>query len=236
MLCCFCVSGCSLRSSQPIVPIQDHEIGCNFSEFNDFLVDRVIVNLVKLYLPPNSPRGFTSDATSSHPHIFGRLLLSSVVFCLFWASANGGSVAAQAPAITSATVGKNVVTGMPGAPKRYQIYASATVSNLPNSVQSVDLVYFFQKRTRASTANPVSPAGPWLRLSLLQNPDDDPANSAAAIGGTANASTDNYYFTPDAVFEYRVLIRASFVDVATQIRTTLADKESDPIPVVLPVP
>ena len=129
-------------------------------------------------MSPNSPRGFTSDATSSHPPMFGRLLLSSTVFALFWASANGGSVAAQAPAITSATVGKNVVTGMPGAPKRYQIYASATVSNLPNSVQSVDLVYFFQKRTRASTANPVSPAGPWLRLSLLQNSDDDPANSA----------------------------------------------------------
>lgn len=88
------------------------------------------------------------------PPTFGRLILSSAVFCLFWASANGGSAAAQA--IAETVTYHKVTGGMPGAPDKYQIKGFGTASNLPNNViQNVTFQYDFQERLADDgTGNP----------------------------------------------------------------------------------
>lgn len=140
------------------------------------------------------------------------------MFCLFWASANGGSAAAQA--IAETVTYHKVTGGMPGAGDKYQIKGFGTASNLPNNViQNVTFQYDFQERLADDgTGNP----GAWT---LLFSTSDYviPAN------GTATSSTAWFDFTPVVTKQYRVKVDASYV-IPGPVMKFINGKGSDPLP------
>ena len=155
--------------------------------------------------------------------MFRRLLASSVMFCAFWALVNNESASAQYVLDVACSTGTQQVGGGQTIPV---ISGSATLSNLPPSVQSATANFEFFTRLKAPGQNPnPNPWNPWVTdYNISSSPTQAKPNEASLQTGT-------HSYNPSA-YEYKVKVSGSFVQPGNPPGTQLTwfTKESPIVP------